>query len=84
MVRLTDHLDMTIVIDWVVKPQNKQTNSVVLLPVSGDVGCVCQELPVSMCRVVKVSCVQNHQSKDNLYLKYQGFSYLFEVRVQGT
>ena len=28
MVRLTDRLDMTIVIDWVVKPQNKQNNFV--------------------------------------------------------
>ena len=26
MVRLTDHLTMTIVVDWDVKPQNKQTN----------------------------------------------------------
>ena len=31
MVRLTDHLDMTIVVDWAVKPQNKQTKPSILL-----------------------------------------------------
>ena len=32
MVRLTDHLDMTIVLDWDVKPQNKQTRLTLILP----------------------------------------------------
>ena len=31
MVRLTDRLDMTIVVDWDVKPQNKQTVIVLCL-----------------------------------------------------
>ena len=31
MVRLTDSLDMTIVVDWDVKPQAKQTNKTNLL-----------------------------------------------------
>ena len=26
VVRLTDHLDMTIAVDWGIKPQTKQTN----------------------------------------------------------
>ena len=31
MVRLTDRLDMTIVVDWNVKPQNKEANLAMLL-----------------------------------------------------
>ena len=28
MVRLTDHLDMTIAVDWDIKPQTKQTKNI--------------------------------------------------------
>ena len=34
VVRLTDHLDMTVVVDWDVKPQIRQTNKIINLNIN--------------------------------------------------